>query len=229
MEKFEPIKVLGEGAFGKVHLMRHRLERKLVCIKVVRIKNLPKKEREACRMEVELMRRLNHPNIVGYLGSFMHRSNESLCIVMQYCDGGDLCARIKAANKQLFPESKILHWFVQMALGLYYMHENRVLHRDLKTQNIFMLGNGRLVLGDLGISKVRGGAPRSCQGLGNEARGVGLARWNTRPARYERKEFVWRHDLDSSMENGKFGCQHTKASHTTLLVFALCLMPQIHA
>ena len=44
--------------------------------------------------------------------------------------------------------------FVQMALGLHYMHEQRVLHRDLKTQNIFMLGNGRLVLGDLGISKV---------------------------------------------------------------------------
>lgn len=44
--------------------------------------------------------------------------------------------------------------FVQMALGLHYMHENRVLHRDLKTQNIFLLGNGRLVLGDLGISKV---------------------------------------------------------------------------
>ena len=41
-----------------------------------------------------------------------------------------------------------------MALGLHYMHEQRVLHRDLKTQNIFMLGNGRLVLGDLGISKV---------------------------------------------------------------------------
>jgi serine/threonine protein kinase len=44
--------------------------------------------------------------------------------------------------------------FVQMALGLHYMHSNRILHRDLKTQNIFLLGNGRLVLGDLGISKV---------------------------------------------------------------------------
>lgn len=54
----------------------------------------------------------------------------------------------------MFPESKILHWFVQIALGLHYMHGRLVLHRDLKTQNIFLLGNGRLVLGDLGISKV---------------------------------------------------------------------------
>lgn len=57
-------------------------------------------------------------------------------------------------RRRLFPESKILHWFVQIALGLHYMHDRLVLHRDLKTQNIFLLGNGRLVLGDLGISKV---------------------------------------------------------------------------
>lgn len=59
----------------------------------------------------------------------------------------------RALRKRLFPESKILHWFVQIALGLHYMHGRLVLHRDLKTQNIFLLGNGRLVLGDLGISK----------------------------------------------------------------------------
>jgi NIMA (never in mitosis gene a)-related kinase len=46
---------------------------------------------------------------------------------------------------------------VQLTLGLHYMHGNKVLHRDLKTQNVFMLGNGRLVLGDLGISKVLDG------------------------------------------------------------------------
>lgn len=106
-----------------------------------------------------------------------------------------MCAQINDAKKTLFPEAKILHWFVQMALGLQvssalsfvhaavtnglslsprlnnplwsslslcacapqYMHEERVLHRDLKTQNIFLLGNGRLVLGDLGISKVLDG------------------------------------------------------------------------
>lgn len=83
-------------------------------------------------------------------------------------------------RRRLFPESKILHWFVQMALGLHYMHGQRVLHRDLKTQNIFLLGNGRLVLGDLGISKVpaafrawppgssgpgRGAAPASCRAM----------------------------------------------------------------
>ena len=68
-----------------------------------------------------------------------------------------MASQIKGARRNLFSESKILHWFVQLGLGLHYMHTNKVLHRDLKTQNVFMLGNGRLVLGDLGISKVLDG------------------------------------------------------------------------
>lgn len=85
-------------------------------------------------LRVDLLKRLTHPNIVGYRESFMHRQKDSLCIVMEYCDGGDLCAKIKAQKGKLFPETNILHWFVQMALGLHYMHEERVLHRDLKSQ-----------------------------------------------------------------------------------------------
>lgn len=137
--------------------MRDKVKKSLVCIKIIKIKNIPKKEREATKMEVDLLRRLHHPNIVRYIDSFLMKNNESLCICMEYCDGGDLASQVKAARRNLFSESKVLHWFVQIALGLHYMHNNRVLHRDLKTQNIFLLGNGRLVLGDLGISKVLDG------------------------------------------------------------------------
>ncbi len=157
MEKYDPIRVLGEGSFGKVYLMRDKVRKKFLCVKVIKIKNIPKKEREATKLEVDLLRRLKHPNIVQYIDSFLSRNNESLCIAMEYCDGGDLASQIKAARRNLFSENKILHWFVQIALGLHYMHTNKVLHRDLKSQNIFLLGNGRLVLGDLGISKVLDG------------------------------------------------------------------------
>lgn len=134
--------------------MRDKVRRKFVCVKIIKIKNIPKKEREATKVEVELLKRLNHPNIVRYIDSFLSKNSESLCIAMEYCDGGDLASQIKAARRKLFSEDKILHWFVQIALGVHYMHTKNVLHRDLKTQNIFLLGNGRLVLGDLGISKV---------------------------------------------------------------------------
>lgn len=48
----------------------------------------------------------------------------------------------------------MLHWFVQMALGVHYMHQHNIIHRDIKSQNMFIIGNNRVVLGDLGICKV---------------------------------------------------------------------------
>ena len=61
MEEYEPIKVLGEGAFGKVYLMRQRKQRTLMCVKVIKIKGIPKKDREACRLEVRAARPTSGP------------------------------------------------------------------------------------------------------------------------------------------------------------------------
>lgn len=58
MEQYERLKILGVGSFGKVYLMRHRQQRRLVCAKIIRVKNIPRKEREACRTEVRLARRI---------------------------------------------------------------------------------------------------------------------------------------------------------------------------
>ena len=99
------------------------------------------------------MQNLQHPNIVAFKQSFFSEGKRHLCIVMTYCDGGDLEQRLKQQRGKLLREDQVMHWFVQMALGLHFMHEKHVLHRDIKSQNIFMLGNGRLVLGDLGIAK----------------------------------------------------------------------------
>lgn len=84
---------------------------------------------EACKNEVTLMQRLQHPNIVAYKESFFANGQDSLCIVMTFCDGGDLAGRLAAAKGALFKEDQILHWFVQLCLAIHYMHENRVLHR----------------------------------------------------------------------------------------------------
>ena len=67
--------------------MRDKVKRNFVCVKIIKIKNIPKKEREATRIEVDLLKRLHHPNIVRYIDSFLSKNNESLCICMEYCDG----------------------------------------------------------------------------------------------------------------------------------------------
>lgn len=78
--------------------MRDKVKRNFVCVKIIKIKNIPKKEREATRVEVDLLRRLNHPNIVRYIDSFLSKNKESLCICMEYCDG----VRFKAAPHRVF-------------------------------------------------------------------------------------------------------------------------------
>ena len=124
--------------------------------KCIKLTNIPAAERAACRHEVKLMQRLSHPNIVGYKDSFFAKRGSQLCIVMTYCDGGDLSERVKRQTRtgRRVKEDQILHWFVQIALGLHFMHENRVLHRDLKTQNIFLTKEGNIKLGDFGIARV---------------------------------------------------------------------------
>ena len=75
---------------------------------------------------------------------------------MEYCEVGDLAYHIKRkANKnESFSEGEIFNWFIQICLALEYIHSRRVIHRDLKAQNIFLSGNMTVKLGDFGISRV---------------------------------------------------------------------------
>jgi non-specific serine/threonine protein kinase/NIMA (never in mitosis gene a)-related kinase len=61
---------------------------------------------------------------------------------MAYCDGGDMYTKIKSQNKKAFDEETIWQWLVQMALAIFYLHEQKILHRDMKTQNLFLKDDG---------------------------------------------------------------------------------------
>ncbi|XP_063049184.1 serine/threonine-protein kinase Nek5-like [Engraulis encrasicolus] len=95
---------------------------------------------------------MKHPNIVTFISSFQERG--LLYIVMEYCDGGDLMKKIQMQRGKLFTEDKILFWFVQICLGLKHIHDRKILHRDIKAQNIFLAqGDLKVKLGDFGIAK----------------------------------------------------------------------------
>ncbi|XP_069061555.1 serine/threonine-protein kinase Nek5-like [Pleurodeles waltl] len=153
MDKYEIIKMIGEGSFGKAFLARGKADGSQCVIKEINLTKMPLKEKEASRKEVSLLAKMKHPNIVTFFNSLEERNK--LFIVMEYCDGGDLMRRINKQHGVLFDEDQILCWFVQIALGLKHIHDRKVLHRDIKAQNIFLSNNGLLAkLGDFGIARV---------------------------------------------------------------------------
>ena len=141
-------------------------------MKEIRMTNMSSKERHEAENEVKVLRSLRvssagvmsrtpvkacyvllqHCNVVSYVESWTTRT--ALYIVMEFCDKGDLEGIVKARRGKLFSEERILDWFVQMCLALKHIHDRKILHRDLKTANIFVMSGGMLKLGDFGIAKV---------------------------------------------------------------------------
>lgn len=153
MGGYTRIKEIGSGSFGKAILVHDHENRQFV-LKAIDISRMDSKERKDAVNEVRVLSSLKHPYIVSYKESFL--DNRTLCIIMDYAEGGDLFNRVAKTRKagQSFAESQIVIWFTQAALALKHIHERKVLHRDLKSQNLFLTGGGRLRIGDFGIAKV---------------------------------------------------------------------------
>ncbi|KFW96110.1 Serine/threonine-protein kinase Nek3, partial [Phalacrocorax carbo] len=147
MEEYKVLKVLGEGSFGRALLVQHKISDQKYAMKEIRLP-MSSSGVENSRKEAVLLAKMKHPNIVAYRESF--EADGHLYIVMEYCDDGDLMQKIKYQRGKLFPEDTILHWFVQMCLGVKHIHDKRVLHRDIKSKNVFLTQNGKVKLGDFG-------------------------------------------------------------------------------
>ncbi|XP_076611158.1 serine/threonine-protein kinase Nek4 isoform X2 [Chaetodon auriga] len=147
------IRVVGKGSYGEVNLVKHKTDRKQYVIKKLNLITSSKRERRAAEQEAQLLSRLRHPNIVMYRESW-EGDDCQLYIVMGFCEGGDLYHRLKQQKGDLLPERQVVEWFVQIAMALQYLHERNILHRDLKTQNIFLTKTNIIKVGDLGIARV---------------------------------------------------------------------------
>ncbi len=106
--------------------------------------------------EADLLKSLNHENIVKIEDSFQYDNSQKFGMLLEFCDGGDLSKFIKEhkLKKKHFDELKIIEIFKQILCGLEYLHSKKIIHRDIKTLNIFLHKDGRVKIGDLGIAKV---------------------------------------------------------------------------
>lgn len=155
-DNYEIISILGQGSFGKVFKVRRKSKRYLddsfICVmKIIPVSQLDQNSQADSLNEVKILSSLDNIYIVKYFESFVEENN--LYIIMEYCEKGDVSKLIRSRT-QLFKESKIWEIFLQICLGLEYLHSKKILHRDIKTLNIFLYDNKNIRIGDLGIARV---------------------------------------------------------------------------
>ena len=177
LKDYKIIKLIGKGSFGEVYKVSK--DDKFYALKMYKISNemnnsnsLTKKEKnenlKSIENEIKILSQLNNPFIVKLYEVFSINLNEEvynikdennddqiICLILELCENGDLNDKIKEKKQknETFAEKEILHYFYEILQGLYYLHKNRVLHRDLKTLNIFLTKDNHIKIGDFGVSK----------------------------------------------------------------------------
>ncbi len=125
-------------------------------MKKVKMVKLSERERQNAVNEVRILASIKHQNIIGYKEAFFEDSTSSLCIIMEYADGGDMMKLISNHKKRgtHFTEKELWCYFIQILRGMKALHDLKILHRDIKCANIFLSKDGTVKLGDLNVSKV---------------------------------------------------------------------------
>ena len=174
LKDYKIIKLIGKGSFGEVYKVSK--DNKFYALKIYQIKNedsTSTKENieniKSIENEIKILSQLDNPFIVKLYEVFSLNQNYELldnkeenkddtqimCLVLELCENGDLNDKIreKKQKNEKFSENEILQYFYEILQGLYYLHKNRVIHRDLKTLNIFLTENNHIKIGDFGVSK----------------------------------------------------------------------------
>jgi NIMA (never in mitosis gene a)-related kinase len=148
MLDFRILQVIGHGSFGRVEKAQYLRDRSIVCIKTQEFHD-NSEILKILQQESDILFSLYHPNIVKYVKSFAERGR--FYIVMEYVEGQDLGTCL-SKNGPL-NEQQALYYFIQLVSALKYCHDNQILHRDVKPQNILITSNNQLKLADFGISR----------------------------------------------------------------------------
>ena len=189
MNGFEIISKLGEGAYSIVYKVKRKEDSKIYALKKVKLTKLSIKEKQNALNEVRILASLKSRFVISYKQAFIEEVDSSLCIVMEYADKGDLYQKITHFKKMgyFFEEFDVWKIFIQMTKGLKALHDLKILHRDLKSANIFLFSDGSSKIGDLNVSKV------TKEGLGYTQTGTPYYAspevWKDQP--YDNKSDIW--------------------------------------
>ncbi|KPP61669.1 serine/threonine-protein kinase Nek2-like [Scleropages formosus] len=160
-DDYEILHAIGSGSFGQCQKIRRKSDGKILVWKVLDYGAMAEAEKQMLVSEVNLLRELKHPNIVRYYDRIVDRTNKTLYIIMEHCEGGDLSTIISKCIKErrYLEEDFILRVLTQLSLALKECHRRgsdmrTVLHRDLKPANIFLDVKKNVKLGDFGLARI---------------------------------------------------------------------------
>lgn len=153
LDDFVVKKVIGQGSFGKVYMVVHKMTGQIYAMKSIRKDVVIDSEQlENLRLEKHIMLCVEHPFIISM--EFVFQKELRIYFLMDFIRGGELY-RILSQNKKL-PEATAKFYAAQVALALGYLHESKILYRDLKPENILISEDGYLKLADFGLAKMLG-------------------------------------------------------------------------
>eukprot|EP00754_Rhynchopus_humris_P029342 Rhum_TRINITY_DN15211_c10_g1::Rhum_TRINITY_DN15211_c10_g1_i2::g.144968::m.144968/K08857/NEK1_4_5; NIMA (never in mitosis gene a)-related kinase 1/4/5 len=150
--KYEKRKKIGSGSYGEAWLVENPSTGTVVA-KVMSLSKMSNRDISYAYSEIKCLSLVKHPNVIRYYED--KEEGDSLLIIMEYADGGDLDRQVKQRSKnnfQYFQEHEILFMFVQLCMALDHIHGKKMLHRDIKGANIFLTSTGVIKLGDFGFS-----------------------------------------------------------------------------
>lgn len=153
LDDFENLSLLGDGAYSTVFKVRRISDGQIYALKKVKVGSLTEKEKENALNEVRILASIKNPWVICYKESFIDPDDQSLCLVIEYADDGDLFQKISSWEGG-FEETFIWKVFIQVVRGLRALHDLSIMHRDLKSANVFLNKDGTAKLGDMNVSKL---------------------------------------------------------------------------
>eukprot|EP00047_Mylnosiga_fluctuans_P017066 m.58485 g.58485 ORF g.58485 m.58485 type:complete len:467 (+) comp6905_c0_seq1:109-1509(+) len=153
VDKYERVRVLGSGTYGKAWLVKMKKTGEQFVMKEIKVAN--KRELDEAKTEAELLSKFAHPNIIKYQ-EVIQTGSKVVNIVMEYAAGGDLLAKLnrRKMTHQHFTETEVLNWLTQLCEALSLVHAQGMMHRDIKLANMFLTLDDTVKLGDFGIARV---------------------------------------------------------------------------